>query len=384
MSVFYSVENVPVHDVLLMPTRELALSCPRGDIGLGFCPSCGFISNVLYAPSPHQYSSGYESTQAFSPTFSAFARKLATDLIARYDLHDKDIIEIGCGMGEFLLLLCELGPNRGIGFDPAYLDGRVESPALERVTFVKDLYSDAYAHLHADFICCKMTLEHISDTGAFVRMVRQNIGEEGKPTVFFQVPDVMRILRELAFWDIYYEHCSYFSRGSLARLFQCCGFEVLRLWKAYDDQYLMLAARPAGAAAGRDSAGNELQALSRAVERFAANVRSTIDTWRLRLDRARQRGERVALWGGSSKAVAFAATLGLGEEIAQVVDINPQRQGTFLPGSGHEIVAPLALQENPPDVVIAMNPIYRAEIAAELQRLGVPSRLLTVHDGDAV
>ena len=29
--------------------------------------------------------------------------------------------------------------------------------------------------------------------------------------MFFQVPDMSRVLRDLAFWDIYYEHCSYFT-----------------------------------------------------------------------------------------------------------------------------------------------------------------------------
>ncbi len=47
MSVFYEVKNIPVHSVLLMPTRERALSYPRRDLKLGFCPACGFISNTV-------------------------------------------------------------------------------------------------------------------------------------------------------------------------------------------------------------------------------------------------------------------------------------------------------------------------------------------------
>ena len=45
--------------------------------------------------------------------------------------------------------------------------------------------------------------------------------------MFFELPDVMRELCEGAFWDLYYEHCTYFSCGSLARLFRATGFEVL-------------------------------------------------------------------------------------------------------------------------------------------------------------
>ncbi len=122
-SSFYELGHVPAHDALLMPDRESALADARGDIRLAFCPSCGFIFNASFDPQLQAYAPGYEGTQAFSPTFSAFAQRLASDLIARYNLHGKDILEIGCGMGEFLTLLCQIGNNRGVGFDPAYAPG---------------------------------------------------------------------------------------------------------------------------------------------------------------------------------------------------------------------------------------------------------------------
>ncbi|GAH35269.1 unnamed protein product, partial [marine sediment metagenome] len=244
MSVFYELKNVPVHSVLLLPTREEALNLPKGDIALGFCHTCGFIANVAFDPGLHQYSSRYEATQAFSSTFNAFHRNLATCLIERYDLHSKDIIEIGSGQGEFLTLLCELGDNRGVGFDPAYISRRNQSQANDQIIFIKDFYSEKYANYRGDFLCCKMTLEHIQQTADFVSTVRRSIRHQLATIVFFQVPNVARILRDLAFWDIYYEHCSYLSLGSLTRLFRKCGFDAIDLWKDYDDQYLMIEARP--------------------------------------------------------------------------------------------------------------------------------------------
>ena len=182
--------------------------------------------------------------RAILPTFREFHHRLASRLIKQHDLHQKKIIEIGGGKGEFLTLLCELGDNEGIGFDPAYVSERDQSSVRGKINFIKDFYSEKYAHYQSDFICCKMTLEHIHQTGDFVKMVRRSIGEQAETTVFFQVPDTSRILKDLAFWDMYYEHCSYFTLGSLARLFRDCDFEVIDLWKDYDDQYLMIEARP--------------------------------------------------------------------------------------------------------------------------------------------
>ena len=379
MSVFFELEGVPVHSVLLLPTWQEALNYPQGDIALGFCRACGFIANVAFDPSLHEYSSRYEATQAFSPTFSAFAHRLARRLIDQYDLHGKDIIEIGCGQGEFLTLLCELGGNRGVGFDPAYIRERSESPAQDRITFIKDFYSERYADYQSDFVCCKMTLEHIQHTADFVSTVQRLLRNQSHAIVFFQVPDVRRVLREVAFWDIYYEHCSYFSLGSLARLFRHCGFEVMNLARGYDSQYLMIEARPGN---GKDGAlleqEDDLEELAREVACFSENYPPKLDAWRRDLQRMRQTGRRAVIWGAGSKGVAFLTTLHIEDEIEYAVDINPYKHGTYMAGTGQEIVGPEFLKEYRPDVVIVMNPIYCQEIQRDLNRMGVTAELVPV------
>ena len=67
LRVFHEVHRVPVHSVLLMPSREVATNYPKGDIALGFCEECGFISNTLFNAAVHEYSTQYEETQGFRP-----------------------------------------------------------------------------------------------------------------------------------------------------------------------------------------------------------------------------------------------------------------------------------------------------------------------------
>lgn len=379
MSIFYEVENAPVHSVLLLATRDEAVSYPCGNILLALCPDCGFICNVAFDPALHEYSARYEATQSCSPTFNVFHRNLAQHLIERFDLHDKDIIEIGCGQGEFLTLLCELGGNRGVGFDPAY-DGRLpDSEAKDRLSFVSDFYSEEYAQYHGDFVVCKMTLEHILDTSGFVSTVRRSVGDRFETVVFFQVPDVVRILREQAFWDIYYEHCSYFSAGSLARLFRRCGFDVLDLWKDYDDQYLMVEAVPSrGRLSQLLPQEEDPTEVAQDVDYFVERCDLKFDVWRRELREIVQDGRRVVLWGGGSKAVAFLTTLALAGEVEYIVDINPLKHGTFLAGTGQEIVSPDFLRQYRPDVVVVMNPIYCDEIRADLNGMGLEPKILPV------
>jgi SAM-dependent methyltransferase len=376
---FHRVEGAPVHSVLLMRTREAAVSYPRGTLDLAFCRDCGFIANLAFDPDLHEYSTECEETQGYSPTFGAFQRRLAEHLVARYDLHDKDIVEIGCGKGEFLTLLCELGVNRGVGFDPAYRPDRGREPGAGSVTFVQDFYGEKYGDHEADFVCCKMTLEHIHDTAAFAGTVRRSLGDRHETAVFFQVPDVVRILQDVAFWDIYYEHCSYFSLGSLARLFRRCGFDVLDLWRDYGDQYIMLEAHP-----GNDTPSDplpqehDLEELTRLVEAFPAAYETRLTAWRQFFGDACAEKRRAVLWGSGSKAVAFLTTLDCGDAIEYVVDINPYRQGTFVAGTGQEIVAPAFLEEYRPDTVVIMNPVYRDEIQNDLAARGIAPQVVCV------
>ena len=379
LSIFFEVKNVPVHSVLLFSARQEALKYPKGNIALGFCQSCGFITNVAFDPSLHEYSSRYEETQGFSSTFKAFHRELAIRLIEQYDLHNKNLIEIGCGKGEFLTMLCELGDNRGVGFDPAYISERNQSQVKDRIIFVKDFYSDKYTSYRGDFICCKMTLEHIPQTADFVRMVRRSIGERTNTIVFFQVPNVSRILSDLAFWDIYYEHCSYFSLGSLARLFRRCGFDVINLTKAYRDQYLMIECKPSNRRNGNLMSGeNDLDELRRDVSYFSQACTQKLKSWRAELQKIKRSRQRSVIWGAGSKGVAFLTMLNIQQEIKYAVDINPYKGGTYMAGTGQKIVGPKFLRTYKPHLVIAMNPIYRDEIQQKLVEMSVTAELMTL------
>ena len=378
MTVFHHVERAPIHSVLLLPTHEEAINYPTGQIALGLCSTCGFIANTVYDPSHQEYGLRYEGTQSFSSTFNVFAYNLATNLIERYDLHNKDIIEVGCGQGEFLLQLCELGENRGVGFDPAYRGDAPESEAKDRVEFIADFYSEKYSNYRGDFVCCKMTMEHIKEPFEFVSTVRRSIGDNFDTVVFFQVPNGAYVMRDLAFWDVYYEHCSYFTRGSLTYLFERAGFEVLRVYTGYNSQYLMIEAKPCPEAIPAVADPVELEAVEADVAHFSEALAPKFAEWRNTIAEMIDRGERIVLWGGGSKGVAFLTTLGIRDEIAYVVDINPRKRGMFMAGLGQEIVSPEFLKTYQPNTIIVMNPIYCDEIQATLDGMGVAARLISV------
>lgn len=380
LEIFFEQQGVPAHSCLLMASAEEARSYPRGSLRLGFCRACGFISNTAFDASLSHYSDAYEETQGFSATFRAFADSLAQRWIDKYDIHDKTILEIGCGKGEFLVKMCELGNNRGIGIDPSYRPERTDSTAAGRLSFLRELYSGDHAGIDADVVVCRHTLEHIHPVADFMAQVRRGIGDRRDVTVLFEVPDVLRVLREVAFWDIYYEHCAYFSLGSLGRLFRASGFEILDLSLDYDDQYLLVEARPTSVPAQQAPHGleDDMSALADAVDGFSAAHATKLDEWRAGIRGADGTARKTVIWGAGSKGVTYLSTLQLDDRIRYAVDINPFKQGMYLAGTGQQVVAPDFLRDYQPDAVIAMNRVYNDEIRAELDRLGVDAELLSV------
>jgi SAM-dependent methyltransferase len=381
LTLFYAADNIPVHSTVQTASPEEAVNFPRGRLELGFCSNCGFVCNTAYDASLQEYCSNCEESQGFSPTFNAFAKKLAQTWIDRYQIRNKTILEIGCGKGEFLVLMCELGNNRGIGIDPSYRPERTPEEFKQRVEFIQDHYNEKYAHLTADVVLCRHTLEHIGRTGEFLRSIRRTIGNQLDTIVLFELPDVVRVLKEGAFWDIYYEHCSYFSPGSLARLFRQSGFDVVELERCYDDQYLLIGARPIAGEVPPPSLPleNDLEEMRELVTAATSRLNNGVEYWRNLILNLHAQGKKVVVWIALSKAVAFLTTLGVGNAVEYVVDINPFRQNKFMPGTGQPIVAPQFLSEYKPDVVILMNPIYRKEVQADLDKMGLThAKLLTV------
>ncbi len=371
------MDNVPVHSNLMVNSAKEALAIPSGRINLGVCEHCGFISNVDYDPQMANYSEIYEDQQRFSPTFNSFSDELIKQLIEKHNLFGKRVLEIGCGKGDFLLRLCELGNNLGIGIDPAVVPERMQT-GRTIVGFIQDYYSEHYLDLKGDVVICRHTLEHIYDTHSFIHTIRRGIGDEDT-LVFIEVPESLRVLRESAFWDIYYEHCSYFSPGSLARLFRHADFEITDLWLEFDDQYLLLEARPTKQTLGTELFLEEsVDQLLSEVDYFTRHIQEQLELWNGRIDQYQRQNKKIAIWGSGSKCVAFITTLQVHDAIHTIVDINPHRAGKFIPGVGKPIFSPKELKVVKPDVVIVMNPIYQHEIRRDLHEMGLAPLVLSL------
>ncbi|MFT5115507.1 MAG: hypothetical protein ACI8P9_004858 [Parasphingorhabdus sp.] len=366
----YAQVSVPVHSVVLVREHHRAANFPTGDIQLVCCEYCGFAFNSTFNPVQMKYSEDYEETQSYSPTFSHHQESLARILVDRFDLKQRRIVEVGCGKGEFLSLLCNIGANHGIGFDPGFDPLRITLP--ENVSVKQTLFDRDQQLDNIDFIACVMTLEHISQPVAFLQDLRHAIGVQN-PVVFFQVPDAQRIYQHGAFWDIYHEHCNYFTDVALSCAFERAGFAVQEVSRTFSDQYLTIVAKPDKSIATTTSINSKF---SVKFAGFPARVSQHKQVMMEAILENHSHGGRLALWGGGSKAVALLTVLDIDGQQCRVVDINTHKHNSYLPGSGHRVYSPESLQQYAPTLVIIMNGAYEKEIIQQLDSFDLQPKLI--------
>ncbi|MGD9193551.1 MAG: methyltransferase domain-containing protein [Desulfobacterales bacterium] len=362
---FFTIGEIPVFCNVLWERREEALNAATGDINLRFCHTCTHVYNSTFDPKRLQYSPKYETSLHYSPTFQNYTVALAEKLVRTYGLYDKDIIEIGCGKGDFLHLLAEMGNNRCLGFDPSYDPLRIDQDhRSQRIAVIQDVYSERYSRYHADFIACRQVLEHVMEPRNFIKMIRRTVEDQDQTVVFVEVPNVMFTLMEFGIWDLIYEHCSYFTSLSLVRLFLEAGFIPLNVNESFGRQYLCIEARP-GINESKNNVNPQhlsVTEIEKYIFGFANNYRKKITEWESELQAMLQSDIKAVVWGAGSKGITFLNVLKSENVIEFVIDVNPHKHGLYVPGTGQQVVAPDMLTDIQPDVVIVMNPIYLDEI----------------------
>src|SRR5262249_4339771 len=151
---------------------------------------------------------------------------------------------------------------------------------------------------------------------------------------------------------------------SLSRLFEACGFAVSRARPVYEHgQYLGIEAAPAQGVIPHHHGPHEgIEALTQQTSRFADEYHSMVERWRRRMHELHSSGKRVAAWGAGGSAISFLSALRIHDQVPFVVDINPERQGQYLPVTGQVVVGPQRVAEYRPDALIITNPTYETEI----------------------
>lgn len=304
------IDGLPTLQNRTYATREAALACTVGDFELVQDDLTGLVFNRRFDPALLRYDAEYQNEQAHSPTFLRHLEAVC-GIIDRHFAGCR-LAEIGCGKGYFLEMLVARGHDI-TGVDPAY-EG--SNPRVLRAPFERSLGLDAEA------LVLRHVLEHIGEPVSFLEGIAEANG--GRGLIYIEVPCLDWILSRRAWFDFFYEHVNYFRLDDFNRLFG----RVVEAGRLFGDQYLYVVADLA--TLRRPASGAQLTIPENLFGRLQVAASHRGDGSR-----------RAAIWGAASKGVLFAVHLQrTGALPAFAIDLNPAKQGRYLPLTGLPVLSP--------------------------------------------
>jgi SAM-dependent methyltransferase len=378
---YFDVLSIPIDAGACFPSAEEARRAPTGCICLAICRECGYIGNRAFDYSHISYGTRYDISLHHSPSFQVFLESIARRLIETYDVRNKTIVEIGCGTGHFLRLICEMGNNKGIGIDPSVPRVGTEPCGSRDVTFIRDLYDEKYHHFEGDLICSMQMFNLLPDPLGFLKMIRRNLGTRHDTIVYLEVHNAEYQYDGPFKWNMFFEHSSMFHAASLRRAFVAAGFKVIECRPCYEgDQYLYVDAVPDPDCENREAAANEhvSSIFLEKIASFYSRYREAEAAWQSRIRDLEKAGKKVVGWGAGGRGVFFFNAMKVETFIPFVVDINPKRQHAYLPGTGQKIVPPEFLLSYKPDVIVVTHSTFVDEIRSQVREMGLQSEVISI------
>lgn len=305
----YKINQLPIFQNRMYDSKEEAIACPKGNILLVEDLETGLVYNAAFSPELMVYDSNYQNEQAVSLLFQQHLAAVATAIDR--SMGKEGLVEVGCGKGFFLEMLLAKGFDV-TGFDPTYEGG---NPCVKRQYFAPG------AIKQVNGLVLRHVLEHIQHPISFLEQLKKANGGNGK--IYIEVPCFDWICEHKAWFDIFYEHVNYFRLADFKRIFT----EVIDSGRVFGGQYFYVIA--------------ELSSLRMPTIDMNNRVDFPSDFTHNIAEQNRTEQNRTAIWGGASKGVIFALLKErAGYPVSTVVDINPAKQGKYLPGTGLRVKSP--------------------------------------------
>lgn len=323
----------------------------QGSFQLKKFGSFEFVQNVLFEESFVEYDKNYQNDQSSSSVFYEHMLEVYSILKSHFKSGSK-LVEIGCGKGTFLNIICDDAHFNYEGYDTVY-DGN--DPNIHR------RYLNKHERVFADVVVLRHTLEHIQSPHKFLSLLQSVFNEDA--TIFIEVPRYEWTEQNKLIFDLTYEHVNYFSEKSLSSLF----ITTIDQNNFFDGQYQYCLAKL------NSLSDKEWRHFDEKHKWEDLSLAPYLDEFKLKVQNLHD-GSRYWVWGGATKGVLFLKHLAdiypdVFRKVVGVVDINEKKQGLFTPNTGIMIVSPRDFFKSATknDTVIVMNPNYLNEIRKEIE-----------------
>ncbi len=359
-------------------SRQAAQAANTGEFELYACRSCGLAYNARFNSNLVSYDENYD-VYIPSAIFADYYKEIATFLYDEFLPEGGFVIDIACGKGTFLEVLCGMYPNvQGLGIDPSFEVNNSFTPNLK---FIKDVFKAEYVTRQPSLILCRHAFDQIVQPLSFLKSIQGALRDFNETPFFIEVADLEWIVENDAFWDLCYERCSYWTAESLKNTLRLAGFQTEDVLKASNGQYLWAFGKITQASAAieeTDSIGDESAA-------YSLTEKNLISKMKTKLQDLKAEGDLLAVWGMATKGVVFCNLIDAERQLFDYcIDISEKKINCFVAHTGHEIDAPDILRQvgSAKLVIVVMNPNYLTEIIESCKQLNLSPKYMDAGGND--
>jgi len=343
------------------------------------CESCWLAQTEDFAGREVLFDAEYAYFSSCSSSWLAHARRFVEEMTAALRLNAASrVAEIAANDG-YLLQYVQAAGIPCYGVEPTHSTAtaaREKGLSIHERFFGQELAHELLRQGQAvDLLVANNVLAHVPDINDFVAGLALLLKPEGVLSVEF--PHLLNMVQQNQFDTAYHEHYSYLSLHAVQRIFASQGLQVFDVqeWPTHGGSLRVLAQRHDSGMrpvtdhvtqilAKEAAAGITQLAFYRGAQHAATEAKFAL--LKFLLD-CRRQGRKVAAYGAAAKGNTLLNFAGVRADLLPyVVDINPHKQGKFLPGSRIPIVDEEHLRADQPDVILILPWNLSQEITGQL------------------
>jgi SAM-dependent methyltransferase len=343
------------------------------------CTQCALVQLPEVNRREELFHADYVYFSSYSTTWLEHSQSYAKQMLDLLQLSSSDlVIEVASNDGYLLQYFNQAGVNV-MGIEPS---AGVAEVAIEKNIptvidfFGTDLAKTLVLSTKPRLMLGNNVLAHVPNIHDFIQGFSILLADDGLIT--FEFPHLMNLIKSNQFDTIYHEHYSYLSVTALIPVFGVYGLKVVKVQRipTHGGSVRIFVAKSDSFWKIDDSVDEvlleeaELDPRKQSVISMVQEKTIQVKTNLLReLELCKESGIRVAAYGAAAKGNTLLNYSGVTSELIEyVIDLNPRKQGNFLPGSRIPIVGLDQLSMNLPDVLLVLPWNLASEIKKQLNQ----------------
>ena len=341
------------------------------------CEKCSLVQLSEAIPKETLFPSSYTYFSSYSSTWLEHSKVYAEKMISLLQLNQNDlVVEIASNDG-YLLQYFTSSSIKVLGIEPA--SGVAKTAIAKGIPTLINYFGELTAleltqGQKPKLMIGNNVLAHVPDIHDFIKGFSLLIADEGLIT--FEFPHLLNLIKKTQFDTIYHEHYSYLSVTALLPIFAQHGLRIINVEKllTHGGSLRIFVAKNISSWIVHESVRATIaeesqydprdlriyETLQRKVEEIKHNLLAE-------LIKCKKDGKSISAYGAAAKGVTLLNYCGISNDLIDyIVDLKPNKQGKFLPGSQIPIVGINVLDMKIPDILLVLPWNLSIEIKSQL------------------